>query len=185
MDTKNGVTWQKECGFGLKKKTLKMLFEFCAHFTPDRNILRYPGGGTIEKSQTHGRTDPAPLQDLTPFPVQDPSPYRTHPHPSIPYARAYKTFIVLVYVFSALTLRPKIANGLCSTAGPGPRDTLGVWAGRMEYRVALWCNVVQRGGSLDHGYGYDCGVMFRLCSIGWSIVCFAWVRSISRIVEVG
>jgi len=30
------------------EKTL-MLFEFCAHFTPDRNILRHPGDEAIEK----------------------------------------------------------------------------------------------------------------------------------------
>jgi len=87
-----------------------MLFEFCAHFTPDRNILRHPGGGSIEKSQTQWvewwRNILLPQKFA-------------HPCQSFFYARAYKTFIVSVDVFSALTLRPKIANGLCSTGRAG------------------------------------------------------------------
>jgi len=116
MDTKNRVTWQEKSGLLGKKKDekknaqLKMLFEFCAHFTPDRNILRHPGGGSIEKSQTQWvewwRNILLPQKFA-------------HPCQSFFYARAYKTFIVSVDVFSALTLRPKIANGLCSTGRAG------------------------------------------------------------------
>lgn len=38
----------------------------------------------------------------------------------------------------------------------------------MVHCGALWCS----GPRLGHGYGYDCGVMARLRSIGWSVACF-------------
>jgi len=57
----------------LQKKVEKtlMLFEFCAHFTPDRNILRHPGDEAIEKviRRCVEREGPRPAENSTSQPI--------------------------------------------------------------------------------------------------------------------